>query len=83
MSRPTFEQAKRLFPHRFTVEQVPSWAKRPDNGRWYAPQFATDREWYNNTLFNGESDLAGRHHCYTSNQSWPLGEWLDRRYCAA
>jgi hypothetical protein len=82
MSRPTFEQAKSLYPHRFTMEHVPTWAKRPlPSGRYYAPQFRTDAEWYANTTFPGESGhTGGLRYCTTKGATWPLGEWLNRAY---
>lgn len=81
MTRPTFEQAKAQFVHRYTCEHVPQWACKPaPNGRYYAPQFATDAEWYAATLFNGESELASRRYCYTSGETWPRGQWLDKPY---
>lgn len=40
----SLEQAKALFPHRFTMEHAPSWAKAPaPNGKFYAPQYRTDQ----------------------------------------
>lgn len=83
MPRPiSFEAAKARYPHRYTGEHVPSWAReRAPNGRCYAPGFRNDREWYANTLFPGEAGIPKRHkHCETSNQSWPLGQWLDHPY---
>jgi len=75
--RPTLEEAKRMYPHRYTMEHRPYWALRPaPNGRRYAPQYRTDAEWYNNTLFPGESELTDRHHCYSTGETWPLGQWL-------
>lgn len=80
--RPSFEQACRMYVHRFTMENVPSWASRPCGGKYYAPQFASDREWYDNTKFPGEPDhfLVDSLYCYTRNQTWPLGEWLHKPY---
>lgn len=84
--RPTFEQAKARFIHRYTMEHVPAWAREaPDAQRngdpvrpgWYAPQFRSDREWYDNTSFKGDAGhigIAGE--CQTTGQTWPLGEWL-------
>jgi hypothetical protein len=88
MARPvSFAEAKRDYPARYTLEHVPSWArKRPcDAGgtetRYYAPQFNTDLEWYENTLFPGEGHVSKRSkHCFTSGQTWPLGQWLDTPY---
>lgn len=74
----TLAQAKAQYPHRYTVEHVPAWARKAaNNGKYYAPQCATDAEWYDNTLFHGESELASRNHCYSSQPSWPMGQWLD------
>lgn len=76
--RPTLEQAKAQYVHRFTMEHVPAWSLIPaDNGKYYAPQFRTDAEWYSHTLFAFETDLADNKHCYTSGQTWPMGKWLD------
>lgn len=88
MKRPGFEEAKRKYVHRFTMEHVPAWAlKDPGNPRadgkpcFYAPQYRTDREWYDNTTFPGEAGHDGDEcHCYASGQTWPLGKWLDRPY---
>jgi hypothetical protein len=81
----SFEDAKRQFINRFTMEHVPNWAfKGVREGReikYYAPQYATDQEWYDNTAFPGEPDHDGsRHYCYSRKQSWPLGQWLSRPY---
>jgi hypothetical protein len=82
MARPTLDQARRLFINRFTAEHVPAWAAKPcDNGNFYAPQFASDAEWYANTKFYGELGHIGvRHECYTSGQTWPFGQWLAQPY---
>jgi hypothetical protein len=60
------------------MEHVPSWARlRPcDQGgtgtQHYAPQFRTDREWYDK--FSGEGHVGKREkHCHTSGHSFPLG----------
>lgn len=74
MTRPTFEQACAQYVHRFTCEHIPGWARKPRaDGRYYAPHYRSDREWYDNTLFHGESEMAGRKHCYSTGQTWPLG----------
>ena len=78
----TFEQACGRYPHRYTMQHVPAWAKeeRPD-GTFYAPQYRTDREWYENTIFPGEEGLHGNsRHCSSRNPSWPLGKALDKPY---
>lgn len=74
----TFEEAKRLYVHRFTLEHVPVWARKPrPNGTFYAPQFRSDAEWYANTLFPGEGYVSRRsRYCETSGQTWPLGQAL-------
>ena len=85
MTRPTLKQAQSMYVHRFTCEHLPQWARavRPD-GAYYAPQFATDAEWYENTVFPGETahpDYPRRvKHCHTTGQTWPLGQSLTRVY---
>jgi hypothetical protein len=91
--RPTFQQACAKYVHRYTMEHVPAWARKPldrsqlvvnkpaDEGDYYAPQFRSDLEWYENTLFPGEPGHIGRRtHCYTTGQTWPLGQWLHQPY---
>lgn len=73
----TLQEAKKQYPHRYTMEHVPTWAKTPHGGKYYAPQYRTDREWYNNTVFPGEGPEATKEHCYSSGETWPLGKWLD------
>jgi hypothetical protein len=84
MPRPiTLQCARNMYPHRFTMEHVPEWAHKPceGNGKYYAPQFRTDAEWYANTVFPGEgSKPRTDDHCNTSGQTWPLGQWLDAPY---
>lgn len=77
----TFEQAKQQFTNRFTMEHVPSWAKQVrEDGTFYAPQYATDLEWYNKTSFEGECELSSRSTCYSHSPSWPLGMALKAPY---
>lgn len=86
----TFEQAKARFTNRFTMEHVPPWAKEAPDATppisskrpgYYAPQFRTDREWYDNTRFKGEpGHLGTARECTTSGQTWPLGQWLDEPF---
>lgn len=77
--RPSFKEAKASYTQRYILEGVPQWTRNPTpNGRFYAPHFSTDKEWYENTLFHGESLAADRDHCYTSGQTWPLGKWLEK-----
>ena len=83
MNRPiSFEQAKTQFPYRYTMEHVPDWARQQlvTNEKFYAPQFRTDKEWYENTKFMGEHELATKYFCHTTNPSWPLGRWLDEPF---
>ena len=90
MGRPSFAQACARYIHRFTMEHVPAWAaRRPcDDGGdatwYYAPQFLSDREWYDNTVFPSEpehSAISKRDtSCYTTGQTWPLGQHLAARY---
>ena len=81
------EEAKRKYVHRYTMEHIPEWARqRPcDSGgtetRYYAPQFRTDREWFENSLFPPNNPLGPRYtECYTTGETWPLGQWLDKPY---
>ena len=82
MARPTFEQAKRLYINRYTMEHVPAWARKICiNGLFYAPQFRSDAEWFANTKFNGDAGWYGiGSDCQTSGQTWPMGEWLESPY---
>ena len=80
----TLEQAKARYVHRFTMEHVPAWARlaiwSESGAKYHAPQFNSDQEWYDKTLFHGESELATLKHCYTSGQTWPLGRWLNKPF---
>ena len=78
----SFEEAKQAFSFRFTMEHVPYWARRRrEDGTYYAPQYATDKEWYDNTIFSKEPGFYGdKNHCVSTNQSWPLGKSLDKPY---
>lgn len=80
----TLEQAKARFPHRFTCEHVPAWALKPmADGRYYAPQYETDQEWFDNTVFPGEPNLhRNNKHCLCKNASFPRGQWLDAPFQA-
>lgn len=73
----TLERAKALYVHRFTMEHVPQWAlKAAPNGKYYAPQYASDAEWYSKTLFPPNNPFHKRN-CHSQSPSWPLGTWLD------
>jgi hypothetical protein len=81
--RPSFQIACAQYVHRFTMQHIPQWARKPceGNGKFYAPAYRTDAEWYNNTKFPGEDGHIGnRNHCFTTGQTWPLGQWLDKPY---
>lgn len=76
--RPSLAAACAQFTNRFTAEHVPAWARQPaPNGRYYAPQYASDAEWYARTMFDGESPLVARGQCFSTKPTWPLGKWLD------
>lgn len=79
MSRPTLAQARAQYVHRYTLQHVPSWAQaRTPGGTYYAPQYRTDAEWYENTTFPGEpGHLMGPNHCHSRNPSWPMGKVLE------
>lgn len=83
----SFQEAKAKYPYRYTAEHVPAWALKPEfheNSKtfsYYAPQFKTDREWYENTIFPGEQGHDGvGDACITRNQKWPFGIWLDKPF---
>lgn len=81
----TLAQACARYPHRFTMEHCPRWALEARfPGKYYAPQYASDQEWYDNTVFPGEPGLHGNSkYCESSNPSWPLGESLSLPYSQA
>jgi len=88
-TRPTFAQACAAYVHRYTMQHRPQWALKPHthtggehDGKtlFYAPQYASDAEWYANTLFPGDVDYPwGKRctDCYSSGATWPLGKWLN------
>jgi len=86
MAKPamTFEQAKAAYVHRFTMEHVPQWAsKSMSDGKYPAPQFRTDREWFESTMFppNNPYAMSSRDtSCHSTNQTWPLGVRLAAPY---
>jgi len=76
----TFTEAKAQYVHRYTMDYVPTWALKPaNNGKYYAPQYASDKEWFENTKFPPDP-MCYKSNCYTTNQTWPLGQWLDEPY---
>lgn len=73
-NRPTLARAQSQYPHRYTCEHVPQWAREQRaDGTYYAPQYKTDQEWYDNTIFPGEDGCTALKFCESSNPSWPLG----------
>lgn len=80
----TFEEACRRYVHRFTMDHVPQWALRSlmvdGNEVYYAPHYASDKEWYENTEFMGEGTTATRKYCRSTNQTWPCGKFLDKPF---
>lgn len=78
--RPTLAEARARYTNRYTLEHVPSWARvvNPGNGKFYAPQFVSDAQWYENTTFPGEPGHLGiGQDCFTTGATWPRGQWLD------
>jgi hypothetical protein len=78
-SRPALIDACHRYVNRFTMDHTPPWAMKPfKDGKWPAPQYRSDLEWYANTIFPGEAGLhRNSHHCQSSNQTWPLGQTLS------
>lgn len=74
----TFEQACAMYVHRFTMEYVPQWSRTAaPNGKFCAPQYRSDREWYERTTFPTDGRVK---YCCSSDQTWPLGTFLDEPY---
>ena len=46
---------------------------------FYAPQYRTDREWFENTVFPPNQMCHGTD-CFSTNPSWPLGKQLSAPY---
>lgn len=75
----SLDTAKHQYQHRYTMDHIPAWARKPCNGMFYAPQYASDAEWYENTIFPGEQGKPrADDHCESRNASWPLGQWLKQ-----
>ncbi len=79
----TFEQCKAAYVHRFTAEFIPQWAMvphdHPEFGKvYYAPQYASDAEWFSLSEFPKTlgSAIPGfpRGSCYSKGQTWPCGK---------
>jgi hypothetical protein len=76
----TFEQAKAKYVHRFTMEHIPNWAKKPlKNETYYAPQYRSDAEWFKLSVFPPNNPLS-KTDCCSMEQTWPLGLLLDKPY---
>ena len=74
----TLEEAKRTYTNRYTMDYKPPWAMRAaPNGKYFAPQYASDKEWYENTLFPPNNPLS-RTSCWSRDPTWPMGEWLSK-----
>lgn len=74
----TFEQAKARYVYRYTCDHKPAWADNPIRDMYPAPQYRSDREWYENTAFPGEEGnlAADTDGAYSTQQTWPLGRFL-------
>lgn len=85
----TLEQACNQYPHRYTLQYLPCWARKPHYSEttkefigYYMPQYASDAEWYDNTMFPGEGGIRkNEKHCESNNQTWPLGKGFSRLPC--
>jgi len=74
-------QACARYPHRYTMTYVPAWARNPQAGKFYAPQYRDCSEWYASTLFPGEGGIPrNEKYCQSNGQTWPLGQWLDKPF---
>lgn len=82
----SFEDAKRLYVHRYTMEHKPQWATNETftiDGEtvYYAPQYVSDKEWYDLTVFPGEKELSkNANYCHSENQTWPIGRHCVRPF---
>jgi hypothetical protein len=79
----SFDEACRRYVHRFTMEHVPAWTRKPrPDGTYYAPHYRSDAEWYERTAFPGEPGNPGfpRNSCFSTDQTWPVGQSLDRPF---
>lgn len=85
MARPTLKEAQARYVHRFTMDHVPEWAReKRSDGTYYAPQYRSDKEWYDNSLFPGDKDYPFKGwmdgSCCSRNETWPLGQSLDKPF---
>lgn len=83
----TLAQACAMYPNRYTLDHVPDWArvqrvlpKGEAELHYYAPQYASDAEWYARAIFPGEPGLHGNcKHMITGVPTWPLGQSLKQQ----
>lgn len=80
--RPDFAKACAMYPHRFTADHMPAWARdKPAGAAWYyAPQFSSDSEWYAYTTFPGEAGHKGDKDYCMSKPTWPWGQKLCKPF---
>ena len=76
----SFDDAKKKFGNRYTLEHVPAWAKNEFTSssgekKFYAPQYKSDQEWYDNTTFPPHNNFSKKD-CCSVKASWPKGKWL-------
>ena len=69
----TLAQACAQYPHRYTLDHIPQWARKAmANGSYPAPQYASDAEWYHLATFPGESGCHGNcKHMISGSPTWP------------
>lgn len=73
----SFENACEKYINRYTFDNVPEWSKQVNKeGLYEAPHFSNDREWYQNTFFPGEQNVAIDSNSCISEPVFPLGEYL-------
>lgn len=81
--RMSFEEACRRYVHRYTVDHFPQWAKKPvvpegmGRIRFYAPQWRSDREWYEYHLFPPHNPFSKTSCHATRVPTFPMGLWLS------
>lgn len=78
LSKTAQGEALAAYCHRYTMEHVPTWARKPaPNGKYYKPHFASDAEWLANSEFPvTKRGRLSRHEdadC-RSWATWPLGQ---------
>lgn len=84
----TLGEACDKYVHRYTMDHIPRWAINPCRDHitgelqfYYAPQYGSDQEWYELTIFPGEvGHIGSKKECNSNHQTWPLGQKLDQPY---